>query len=109
MRIVGIFKKNANKVMKEEELRETAKDILNDKPRSIIKEGFRRKHGKAICMTEDVMSRFYGIKTNGNKPVPLGKMALNRLLDKHGANGMINISANRGDLNHDENDENTRN
>lgn len=97
-----------NKIIKEKELRKIVKDKLNDKLRSIIKEGFRQSHKKSTCMTEDVMNRFYDIKTNGNKPVLVEKITLNRLLNKHGANGMINISANRSDLDRETNDENTK-
>ncbi len=79
---------------------------INGEERQSLKEEFRKLHRKAETLSEDVMSRYYGINTNKNKPVLLEKITLNRVLEKHGSNGMINISANRSDLPQDVNDKN---
>lgn len=52
------------------------------------KEEFRLLHHKAANLNEDVMSRYYGINTNKNAPVRLDDVTLNRILDKHGKNGL---------------------
>lgn len=72
------------------------------------KEDFRKRHQKAHSLKEKVMERFYGIPTNDNKPVLIEKVTLDRVLNKHGSNGMINISANRSDMPQERNDEKTR-
>jgi hypothetical protein len=72
------------------------------------KEAFRKLHERAVSENEMVMERFYGIKTNDNKPVLIEHVTLDRVLKKHGANGMINISANRSDMPKEYNEENTR-
>lgn len=72
------------------------------------KEDFRKLHEEAKTVNEDVMNRYYGIKSNKNKPVRIDEVTLDRVLNKHGQNGMINISANRSDMPKEKNDENTR-
>lgn len=72
------------------------------------KEDFRKLHEEAKTVNEDVMNRYYGIKSNKNKPVRIDEITLDRVLNKHGQNGMINISANRSDMPKEKNDENTR-
>ncbi len=72
------------------------------------KEEFRKLHQKASSVNEDVMKRFYGIDSNHNKPVRIDEVTLDRVLKKHGDNGMINISANRSDASQEENDAQTK-
>lgn len=72
------------------------------------KEEFRKRHERATSDNELVMERFYGIHTNDNKPVLIEHVTLDRILKKHGANGMINISANRSDMPKEYNEENTK-
>lgn len=72
------------------------------------KEEFRKLHQKASSINEDVMKRFYNIESNHNKPVRIDEVTLDRVLKKHGDNGMINISANRSDATQEENDANTK-
>lgn len=72
------------------------------------KEEFRKKHSKARSLKEDVMKRFYDISTNGNKPVLLEKITLDRIINKHGNNGLIIVSANRTDMPKERNEEKTR-
>lgn len=72
------------------------------------KEDFRKRHQKANSFKEKVMECFYGIPTNDNKPVLIERVTLDRVLKKHGTNGMINISANRSDMSQERNDEKTR-
>jgi hypothetical protein len=100
----------------EDELRGMIKDGVNEalnelsvkEQRKKNKESFRILHKKASNMNEDVMNRFYGIKSNRNKPVRIDEVTLDRVLKKHGNNGMINISANRSDEPQDVNDKNTK-
>lgn len=72
------------------------------------KEAFRLKHAKASSINEDVMKRFYNIPTNGNKPVLLEKITIDRIIDKHGKDGLISLSANRSDMPKERNDEKTK-
>lgn len=72
------------------------------------KENFRKLHERATTVKEDVMNRFYGIISNHNKPVRIDEVTLDRVLQKHGKNGMINISANRSDMPSERNDEQTK-
>ena len=72
------------------------------------KENFRKLHEQATTAKEDVMNRFYGIISNHNKPVRIDEVTLDRVLQKHGRNGMINISANRSDMPSERNDEQTK-
>lgn len=76
--------------------------------RKRIKENFRKLHQKAQTVNEDVMNRFYGINSNHYKPVKINEVTLDRVLKKHGDNGMINISANRSDEPQEVNDKNTK-
>lgn len=107
-------------IIKENELRELVKKCVNEalgrtntfsqinEERAIIKESFRRNHKLAKTLKEDVMKRFYGISSNHHKPVKINEVTLDRVLQKHGDNGMINISANRSDQPKEVNDEKTR-
>lgn len=54
------------------------------------------------------MNRYYNISTNQNKPVRIDEITIDRLLNKHGKEGLINISANRSDLSQAENIINTK-
>ena len=72
------------------------------------KEQFRRLHERASTENEDVMSRYYNISTNQNKPVRIDEITIDRLLNKHGKEGLINISANRSDLSQADNIINTK-
>ena len=79
-----------------------------ERRQQLIKESFRSKHKKAETINEDVMNRFYGIKTNGNKPVLIEHITLNRIINKHGDKGLVIISANRSDQPQEYNDEKTK-
>lgn len=90
------------------------KDIIRDIVHEELerfnrKETFREAHRKAINENEDVMKRFYGILSNGNAPVQLNEVTLDRILKKHGNNGLASISANRSDDTAEQNEINTRN
>lgn len=91
-----------------------AKDIIRDIVHEELerfnrKEIFREAHRKAINENEDVMKRFYGILSNGNAPVQLNEVTLDRILNKHGNNGLVSISANRSDDTTEQNEISTRN
>ena len=107
----GFWLDNVNEMMHKlvpngDVLFETKKDVEHH--RQERKEQFRQLHEKAATADEDVMKRYYGIESNHNKPVRIDEVTLNRVLDKHGDNGMINISANRSDSPKDVNDKNTQ-
>lgn len=57
-----------------------------------------------------LMHLYYGINSNGKEPQALKEETLNRILDKHGKNGFVVLSANRTDgiTTRQENNENTR-
>ena len=95
------------KQIKAEELNERS---INTKRKVISerKEQFRRLHEKASTENEDVMNRYYNIPTNQNKPVRIDETTLDRILKKHGKNGLINISANRSDMPQEDNIVNTK-
>lgn len=44
---------------------------------------------------EDVMRKFFSIDSNGCRPILMERINLNRIIDKHGDNGLIIISGNR--------------
>lgn len=88
--------------------REIFESAVNSAMNMVRKEEFRLKHSKAASVNEDVMKRFYGISTNGNKPVLVEKITINRIINKHGNNGLVTVSANRSDLSKEENDENAK-
>jgi hypothetical protein len=55
-----------------------------------------------------VMEEYYGILSNEYLPVRLDEVTVDRVLDQHGNNGLIMISANRSNLDNKVNNENTR-
>lgn len=57
--------------------------------------------------SKDVMSIYYNRPANGHLPQPLNEETINRIIDKHGKNGFIIISANRTDKDKQENKQNT--
>lgn len=89
-----------------QEISESISNILKEQETN--KENFRKLHKKAVTEKEDVMKRFYGIMSNKNKPVQIDEVTLDRVINKHGQNGLINISANRSDEPQEVNDKNTR-
>lgn len=100
-------------LIKENELRslvaESVSECLDENARKSRKEAFRRLHKQARTINEDVMSRFYGIDTNRSRPVRIDEVTLDRVLKKHGDNGMINIRANNSKKSQEYNDEQTKN
>jgi hypothetical protein len=110
-------------VLKESQLnrliKECVKDVLSEENKftsvNAIYEGRKRRkeafislHKKAKTANEDVMKRFYGLLANHNTPVRIDEITIDRLLKKHGGNGMVNISANKTGLPQEINDENTK-
>lgn len=89
------------------------KKVLNkDEFMKVIKEEVKRqildKSSKATNIKEDVMSRFFGIKSNGHKPMMVEHITIDRIMNKHGKNGFVIVSANRSDRQEDENLRNTQ-
>ena len=56
----------------------------------------------------DVMLKYYDIKSNGHSPQKLDEVTVDRVLTKHAQNGLIIISANRSDRDNETNNEQTR-
>lgn len=56
----------------------------------------------------DVLKRYYGIDSNHCRPLVMEKINLNRIITKHGDNGVINLSACRSNLPQEVNDEQTQ-
>ena len=78
---------------------EMFRNVVNDLcEQSDRKEAFRLLHKKASNINEDVMAKYYGIYSNKNKPVLVEGITLDRIIYKHGKNGLIGISANRTDM-----------
>ena len=56
----------------------------------------------------DIMTEYYDCKANGHGPQIIEEETIRRILDKHGKEGFVVISANRTDMPQQENNENTR-
>lgn len=70
---------------------------------------FYRKHlHTAQRADEAVMSRFYGLSSNRCRPMLIERITLDRIIKKHGENGLINVSACRSDNTPEENEVLTR-
>ena len=76
--------------------------------RESIKENLRKKLKPSLNENDNVMKRFYGIKSNNHKPMMVEHITLNRIIKKHGSEGFISISANRSNLPQEVNDKNTQ-
>lgn len=87
-------------VLTESQLRK----VINESIARVLKD----EKSKATCLKEDVMRRFYGITSNGHKPMLCERINLDRIIKKHGRNGYIIISANRSDESEERNTEHTK-
>lgn len=85
------------------------RDLYKSKKRTLQEniDFYRDKLRYALTENEDVMKRFYNIKTNHCKPMLIEKITLDRIINKHGDNGLINISAWRSSLDNETNTQNT--
>ena len=83
--------KNINTAVNEEE-------TMTDEILAERKECFRKVMKQAKTPQEDVMRKYYNIESNGNAPVQINEVTLNRIIQKHGNNGLIAISANRSNM-----------
>lgn len=70
---------------------------------------YAQRLNPARNLNEDVMKRFYNIESNHCRPMMVERITINRIIQKHGDNGLINISACRSNNTPEENEENTRN
>ena len=75
----------------------TLREIIKEEVRKVMS----RKDSYARTIKEDVMKRYYNIEANGHRPMLIERITLDRIVNKHGKNGYIIISANRS--NEDEN------
>lgn len=87
------------------------REIYKNKKRNLQEniDYYRDKLRYALNEKEDVMKRFFTIDSNGCKPMLVEKITLDRIIEKHGNNGLINISAWRSNISQEENEVNTRN
>jgi len=68
------------------------------KQREFLHEYLRTKMQRCRDMDEDVMRKYYGIESNMCKPIRLDEhINLDRIINKHGSNGYISISASRSE------------
>lgn len=111
-------------IIKESQLRKIVIDTINEAIRqnTIISDDIfdrcrtlserinylRVRVKEANTISEDVMSNYYGIRSNGCKPMLIERITLNRIIQKHGANGVINISACRTKNSDEENKTNSQ-
>lgn len=70
---------------------------------------YRDRLRYALNEKDNVMKRFYDIDANHCSPMLVEKITLDRIIKKHGDNGLINISAWRSEKDEETNVENTRN
>lgn len=72
-------------------------------------EYYKTKMRYALNEKDDVMKRFYGIKSNHCRPMLVEAINIDRIIKKHGKNGLINISAWRTEKDEETNVTNTKN
>jgi len=61
-----------------------------------LREYLRTKMQRCRSIDEDVMRKYYGIDSNMCRPIRLDeRISLDRIINKHGSNGYISISASR--------------
>ena len=82
--------------------------VLLEKGQKEKKEEFRLLHQRVDRPIEDVMNRFYGIRSNHNKPVRINEATLDRIILKHGDNGLVSVSVWRSDMSQERNEEKTK-
>lgn len=87
---------------------ESVNYVLLEKQQKERKEQFRLLHKRAENLNEDVMNRFYGICSNRNRPVRIDETTLDRIINKHGDNGLVCVSAWRSDMSKERNEEKTK-
>lgn len=72
-----------------------------------LKEAIVNAIDKVIITNKSVMHTYYGHLANAYEPIPINESSINRILNKHGKEGMAIISANRP-IDNKTNNENTR-
>ena len=72
------------------------------------KELFRKDHREIRNMNENVLARFFGKSHRHTAPVPINEVTLDRIINKHGVDGLIIVSANRTGMPKEYNDEKTK-
>ncbi len=98
----------SNKVKKiEETVSEELKQVIKERW-DMEKMYYLSIEEKAQNFNGNVMQRYYGISYNNYCPVLLKKTTLDRILIKHGKNGLVCVSANRSGYPQDVNDKNTQ-
>ena len=69
---------------------------------------YRKKSKQCDNINENVMDIYYNIKSNNHKPLVIEKITLDRVINKHGKNGLIILSANRFNKSEEENIKNNQ-
>lgn len=69
--------------------------------RQIIKENIKKfflsKESIAKSPKENVMEHYYGISSNGHKPMQVEGTTIDRIIERYGKDGYVVVSARRGD------------
>ena len=101
--------------LNESDIAKMVKNVLTEIDKINIKERWDKEkkyyfsiEEKANNKDENVLKRYYNIDCNEYRPVLLKETTLQRILDKHGDNGFVCVSANRRDESPEINDRNTR-
>lgn len=61
-----------------------------------------------VMTNKSVMHKYYGHLANAYEPIPINESSIDRIINKHGKEGMAIISANRPENDNRTNNENTR-
>lgn len=94
-------------------MRECIKELVNENGHKINNFGeLNHPNHNSLSIYDtsqvNVMEQFYGILSNGHKPLPLSESSIDRILNKHGNEGMAIISANRSDVDNQTNNQKTK-
>lgn len=92
------------------EVKEIYENKIDSKKRTLREniEFYRKRLQEARSDKEAVMKRFFGMSANRCRPMMVEKITLNRIIDKHGNNGLINISAWLSSEDQETNEKNTQ-
>jgi len=95
--------------VKERVMTEYEEITRREKEKKALHEEVWRRMVPCENAKEDVMARFYGITSNKCKPIRLDEyINLDRIIQKHGENGFVIVSASRPERSQEENDKETK-
>lgn len=85
------------------------RDLITTELHKMMNEYYQNTRREALNEKENVMKRYFDIKTNNTAPVLVEKVTIDRIINKHGNNGFVILSANQGkNVSEKENDENEK-